>query len=110
MFSGSAMKLVIEDDEGRKVVVRLVRDWISIGRGSENAIRLTDRNVSREHAVLTRDGDRVVIEDCSSFNGVFVNGVRIQGTAEIRPGDLLEIGDYGLALVEDGDASGRELS
>jgi pSer/pThr/pTyr-binding forkhead associated (FHA) protein len=96
------MKLIIEDDEGRKIVVPLVRERITIGRAPGNAIRLTDRNVSREHGVLlVRDGNRVVIEDRDSFNGIRLNGARIRGAAEFRPGDLVEIGDYGLALVDD---------
>ena len=101
------MKLIIEDDEGRKTVVPLVRDRITIGRAPGNAIRLTDRNVSREHGVLLRDGARVVIEDLDSFNGISLNGVRIQGASEIRPGDLVEIGDYGLALIDDGHTAGQ---
>lgn len=101
------MKLIIEDDEGRRTVVPLVRDRITIGRGPDNAIRLTDRNVSREHAVLLlRDGGRVAIEDRDSFNGIRLNGVRIQGASEIRPGDLVEIGDYGLSLIDDLTAPG----
>lgn len=96
------MKLIIEDDAGRKTVVPLVRDRITIGRGPDNAIRLTDRNVSREHGVLlVREDHRVVIEDRNSFNGIRLNGARIRGAAEIRPGDLVEIGDYGLSLVDD---------
>jgi len=35
------MKLIIEDDEGRKTVVPLVRDEITIGRQEGNTIRLT---------------------------------------------------------------------
>ena len=102
------MKLIIENDEGRKTVVPLVRERITIGRGPENAIRLTDRNVSREHGtLLVRDG-RVVIEDLGSFNGIRLNGVRIQGAAEIRPGDLVELGDYGLSLIDDHQATGSD--
>src|SRR5438477_452657 len=37
------MKLIIEDDEGRKTVVPVVRDEITIGRNEETAtIRLSD--------------------------------------------------------------------
>src|SRR3974390_2444749 len=43
-------KLVIEDDEGKRTVVPLTRDQYSIGRKEGNTIRLTERNVSREHA------------------------------------------------------------
>ena len=92
------MKLIIEDDEGRKTVVPFVRDEISIGRKEGNTIRLTERNVSRRHARLLRGGSHVFIEDLGSYNGVKVNGGRVQGRSEIREGDLIEIGDYNLAV------------
>ena len=92
------MKLIIEDDEGRKTVVPFVRDEISIGRKEGNTIRLTERNVSRRHARLLRGGSHVFIEDLGSYNGVKVNGGRVQGRSEIREGDPIEIGDYNLAV------------
>ncbi|MCC6666907.1 MAG: FHA domain-containing protein, partial [Polyangiaceae bacterium] len=49
-------KLSIEDDQANKTVVSLVRDEYSIGRGEENTVRLTERNISRRHAKLTRNG------------------------------------------------------
>ena len=42
-------KLVIEDDEGKRTVVPLTRDDYTIGRKEGNTIRLTERNVSRDH-------------------------------------------------------------
>src|ERR1700730_4091715 len=76
-------KLVIEDDEGKRTVVPLTRDQYSIGRKDGNTIRLTERNVSREHARLYRrngvasaDRPPFVIEDLTSYNGVFINGLR----------------------------------
>ena len=42
------MKLIIEDDEGRKTVVPFARDEISIGRLEGNTIRLTERNEAEE--------------------------------------------------------------
>jgi len=68
------MKLIIEDDEGRKTVVQLVRDEITIGRQDGNTIRLTERNVSRRHARLVKENGNVLIEDLGSYNGVRVNG------------------------------------
>ncbi len=92
------MKLIIEDDDGRKTVVPFVRDEISIGRKAGNTIKLTERNVSRRHAVLKRGKGFVFVEDLGSFNGVRVNGGRIEGRAKIQEGDLIEIGDYNLAV------------
>ena len=88
------MKLIIEDDEGRKTVVPLIRDEMTIGRQDGNTIRLTERNVSRRHARLVKEDGSVLIEDLGSYNGVRVNGEKIEGPTKIKEGDLVEIGDY----------------
>jgi pSer/pThr/pTyr-binding forkhead associated (FHA) protein/tetratricopeptide (TPR) repeat protein len=92
------MKLIIEDDEGRKTVVPLVRDEITIGRQEGNTIRLTERNVSRRHARLVKQNGHVLIEDLGSYNGVRVNGEKITAPTRIKEGDLVEIGDYDLGI------------
>jgi pSer/pThr/pTyr-binding forkhead associated (FHA) protein len=99
------MKLIIEDDEGRKTVVPLVRDEITIGRQDGNTIRLTERNVSRRHARLVKENGHVLIEDLGSYNGVRVNGEKITGRTRIKEGDLVEIGDYDLGIQGKFDAA-----
>ena len=93
-----AYKLLISDDEGRITVVPLLRDEVTIGREPGNTIRLTERNVSRSHARLLRRNGSYVVEDLGSYNGVSVNGARIDGRAKLTAGDRLAIGDYGLAF------------
>src|ERR1043166_2722356 len=93
-----AMKLIIEDDEGRKTVVPLVREEITIGRQDGNIIRLTERNVSRRHARLVKENGNLVIEDLGSYNGVRVHGEKITEKTKIKEGDLVEIGDYDLGI------------
>jgi ABC transport system ATP-binding/permease protein len=99
------LKLIIEDDEGRKTVVPFVRDEITIGRQEGNTIRLTERNVSRRHARLVRQNGHVVVEDLGSYTGVLLNGERIEGPAQLRDGDLIQIGDYDLALQSESAAA-----
>src|SRR5882757_7118859 len=94
-------KLIIEDDEGKAVVVPLIRDEISIGRKEGNTIRLTERNVSRRHARLVRRDGRYVLEDLSSYIGTKVNGTRISGAVPLTDGDQVGIGDYRLAIKAD---------
>ena len=73
-------KLVICDDEGKTTIVPLIRDEISVGRREGNTIRLTDRNVSRQHARLTRSGDSsFLVIDLGSRNGTKVNGDPVVG-------------------------------
>ncbi|MCP3098965.1 FHA domain-containing protein [Myxococcus sp. K15C18031901] len=99
------LKLIIEDDEGRKTVVPFVRDEITIGRQEGNTIRLTERNVSRRHARLVRLNGHVVVEDLGSYNGTRINGERIAGQSPLSEGDLIQIGDYDLALQAEGAAN-----
>ena len=60
------VKLIIEDDEGRKTVVPFARDEITVGRQEGNTIRLTERNVSRRHARLLKQDQQVMVEDLGS--------------------------------------------
>lgn len=98
------LKLIIEDDEGRKTVVPFVRDEITIGRQEGNTIRLTERNVSRRHARLLKQSANVLIEDLGSYNGIRVNGDRITGQVQVQDGDLIQIGDYDLAIQREEEA------
>jgi pSer/pThr/pTyr-binding forkhead associated (FHA) protein len=100
-------KLVIDDDEGKRTVVPLTREQYSIGRKDGNTIRLTERNVSREHARLLKkangNGEKpcFVLEDLTSYNGVFVNGLRITHSQDLTHGDLVQIGDYHIVLQDE---------
>jgi len=96
------MKLVIEDDEGRRREVPLDRDEITIGRREDNLVHLPERNVSRRHARLVQRDGTVLLEDLRSANGTLVNGVRITEAVPLGDGDLVRIGDYGVALRPDG--------
>lgn len=94
-------KLSIEDDQANKTVVSLVRDEYSIGRGEENTVRLTERNISRRHAKLTRNGTGWLFDDLASYNGCFVNGVRVSEPQRLEHGDLVQVGDYRLELMDE---------
>lgn len=100
-------KLVIEDPEGRRNVVEVQLGAVSIGRLLGNAIQLDERNVSREHARLVRRDDGVLYaEDLQSYNGLYLNGTRIEGRQVIREGDVLRVGDFHLELR--GEASNTD--
>lgn len=103
--SSSMWKLSIEDDQANQTVVDLARDEYSVGRDISNTIRLTERNISRKHAVVKRNGVGWQVKDLGSYNGCFVNGVRVAGEHPLRHGDLLQLGDYRLELVDDAVAA-----
>lgn len=101
-------KLVISDDEGKTIIVPLVRDLITVGRQDGNTIRLTERNVSRSHARFVRDENGYRIEDLGSYNGITVNGARIDKVAELKDGDRVGVGDYLIALRAEAAASAAQ--
>lgn len=98
-------KLTIEDDEGKRTPLPLARGDYSIGRGEENTVRLTERNISRRHAILRRSGNQWVVTDCASCNGSYVNGVRLTGEHLLAEGDLLQLGDYRLEFANEDDSA-----
>jgi pSer/pThr/pTyr-binding forkhead associated (FHA) protein len=100
-WADTMYKLVISDDQGHATVVPLARDEITIGRQEGNTIRLTERNVSRSHARILKRNGSYVVEDLGSYNGVTLNGERIDSRAELTAGDALVIGDYDLAFQPD---------
>jgi ABC transport system ATP-binding/permease protein len=94
-------KLTIEDDEGKQTVLPLAHDEYGLGRGEGNSIRLTDRNVSRKHAALKKNGQGWSIKDLTSYNGTYVNGVRVTGDQAVNGGDVIQLGDYRIELVDE---------
>jgi|GEM_PF-5225412 len=101
------IRLIIIDEEGNRHSVPFLREEISAGRGEGNTIRLPERNISRKHAILTREGDEVYIEDLDSYNGIILNGNRIARRTHFFPGDILQIGDFTIEL-EIGDDGALE--
>ena len=69
-----------------------------IGRSPECDVFLDDVTVSRKHATLAREGDRVTIEDQGSLNGTFVNRRRVE-SAPLQDGDEIQIGKYRLTFL-----------
>lgn len=92
---GPPASLVVE--LGGRVVFRfpLEEDEALIGRGEDADIILDNLSVSRRHARVKKAGERLVVEDLGSENGIFVGGERVR-TASLAPGDALVVGKYTL--------------
>jgi two-component system response regulator HydG len=70
---------------------------VLIGQGPASGIRLSDRQVSRRHAALESNGDALRLNDLSSTNGTFVNGVAIFDAA-LRGGEVIRVGETALRV------------
>ena len=67
------------------------RSQLTIGRRSDNTIRLVDAKVSRNHAKIIATHDGFLIEDMQSSNGTSVNGEKIE-TRLLQSNDTITIG------------------
>lgn len=87
----ASVRLEVVEGEGKGQVVAL--SGISVlGRDPASAMVLSDRAVSREHAVIRpEEGFGFVIEDLDSRTGTFVNGVRTR-KAVLQDGDSIRVG------------------
>lgn len=71
---------------------------ITIGRGQNTVVRLTDLAASREHAVLRRTATGWVVFDNNSQNGVAVNGKGVDGSAPVHDHDVIKIANTTLIV------------
>ena len=69
---------------------------VDIGRGKANDIVVGDPRVSRRHARI--DGRTLV--DLGSTNGTFIDGAPVSGRAQLRPGNVITLGNTSLRFEE----------
>ena len=77
-----------------------VTGQMTLGRDETPFLR-DDVEVSRKHALVWDTGQGLAIQDLGSSNGTWVNGMRIENAAWLRPGDRVQIGTTTLAVEED---------
>ncbi|MCZ7681590.1 MAG: ATP-binding protein [Sandaracinaceae bacterium] len=81
--------LVIGVEPGRQFAIN---DEVTIGRGADCGVHLSDSSVSRTHARIARNSDGTLhIEDLRSRNGTFVNG-EVVTSRQLTIGDRIQVG------------------
>jgi pSer/pThr/pTyr-binding forkhead associated (FHA) protein len=68
-----------------------IEQAIVIGRDSACDVVIFDRQVSRYHARLIPTDNGITLEDLGSKNGTFRNGARLEESATLQDGDLVQI-------------------
>lgn len=93
-------------DAGREQVFDIEGDRVTIGRHQENSLRIRNDYLSAYHAEIVRDADGGYrITDLGSFNGTFINGLRITESA-IQAGDEIKLGFLAGRLIAPNDPTG----
>ena len=77
----------------------LPRGTTLIGRSYDCHVTIEDPLVSRQHARIEVEGERVTVFDLGSRNGVKVNGGPIKGSVDLRHGDRVRIGTQELVFT-----------
>lgn len=80
--------------------IEITSEPLLIGRSREADIPLLDDKVSRTHCGIRLSEGRFYIKDLNSRNGVFLNGRRIEDTAEVKAGDRIQIGSTSFILEQ----------
>jgi hypothetical protein len=84
--------LIIENGTREGESIRPKGKELTIGRDAGNALRFVDDGVSGRHCVLKITRRGVMVRDCGSTNGVYINGKPINGEARLPSGCLVEVG------------------
>ncbi len=78
-----------------------------IGRGAEVQVSIADELASREHAVLERHGDEVLVRDLGSRNGLLMDGQRVTEPSRVLAGTSLRVGSTTIEIRQISVRSGK---
>ena len=79
---------------------------VTVGRSSDNDVRVARPEVRRRHCQVERIENVVVVHDLGSSNGTFVNGFRIT-EAILRPDDKLTMGKTAFTVACTAGSTGQ---
>jgi serine phosphatase RsbU (regulator of sigma subunit) len=102
-------RLSVSDADGRRSV-HVDKTVFIIGRRTSADLQVVSRDVSREHARITREADQYLIADCGSRFGTFINGEAVVAPRVLLHGDRIRLGQTDAVdlvfLSDDETASG----
>lgn len=85
------LRLISQDPLASPREIVLEHFPADIGRGTDVALRIDDRWISRRHCRLTLEGSDIYVRDLSSRHGTYVNGQAID-YVRLQPGNELCLG------------------
>ena len=96
-----SLELIILTPDHQTRRVPLEGDRVSLGRAHGNDLCYSeDASLSRRHLRFDRVAEGWVAEDLGSKNGTLINGERLAGRRNLRPGDRLSAGHLVITLSD----------
>ena len=80
-----------------------------IGRLPSNDICLSEKTISKNHAVITWDGDDIILEDLNSTNSTMVNYEKIE-KQKLKDSDKITIGSFNIIYRSFEEVDGMEVN
>jgi pSer/pThr/pTyr-binding forkhead associated (FHA) protein len=84
--------LVVQKGPALTRAIKLTAGETIVGRSRDCDLCIPSSDISRRHCLIALVNGEATVEDLSSANGTFLNGVRISGVRKIRADDMLRIG------------------
>ena len=101
--AGEACLIIIRGNpQGHRFFVSQAQ--MVIGREATCDIPLADNGISRKHAVVTKEADKIIITDQGSSNGTFVNDKKINANEPytLAKEDMIRMGNFILKYLPKG--------
>ena len=91
-----------KDEKGHidEAVQHLAAESIILGRGGRSDVIFKSRLISLEHARVSEQGERLLIEDLGSFSGVYVDS-EVVSKQTLKAGSRIKLGDIELSVNRD---------
>jgi pSer/pThr/pTyr-binding forkhead associated (FHA) protein len=107
-----AFQLVVVRGRSSSAAHRLGSGVTVAGRQDGCQLVIRSSQVSRRHCEIVETDGRLAVRDLGSANGTFVNGERVEGRRELKPGDELMIGDVKFRVdpASTADAGGSAIA
>ena len=85
-------ELILASISNPRQKFHLPKGKVHIGRSAKNQLRILDKSISREHALIQFENGKFILIDKNSSSGTFVNNRRVQ-KVDLKPGDVITFGN-----------------
>ena len=96
--------------EGQAIPHEMTEYPVRLGRHPDCTVQLDSNMVSRFHAQLIQQDNRILLEDLGSGNGSFLNGKQLEASTpvKLKDGDRIKVGPIKLRFED--ESSGSSIS